>query len=186
MLVDRLPPADDADDVSQEFREKLSDDAGGLVEQLFHQEAQRLFALLRVKGMASDDAEEIVQEAMLALYRRAGDGLAGLRHPKTYLYTIALNLATRYHVVGGRHETRELEPSLFSDNREPSDALPGALVVREALAQIPRRQREVFFLRYIADLSLHETSRILGISEHTTRTHAERAIDALRKVVHRD
>jgi RNA polymerase sigma factor (sigma-70 family) len=54
------------------------------------------------------------------------------------------------------------------------DALLGAL------RRLPRRQREVIVLRYIADLSQHDTATALGCTEGTVSRHAKRGLDALR------
>jgi RNA polymerase sigma factor (sigma-70 family) len=54
------------------------------------------------------------------------------------------------------------------------DALLGAL------RRLPRRQREVVVLRYIADLSQHDTATALGCTEGTVSRHAKRGLDALR------
>jgi RNA polymerase sigma factor (sigma-70 family) len=49
-----------------------------------------------------------------------------------------------------------------------------------ALRTLPRRQREVVALRYLADLSETETAEALGIAPGTVKVHAHRGLAALR------
>jgi RNA polymerase sigma factor (sigma-70 family) len=49
-----------------------------------------------------------------------------------------------------------------------------------ALDRLPRRQREVVVLRYIADLSEAMVAKFLGCSIGTVKTHASRGLAALR------
>ncbi len=49
----------------------------------------------------------------------------------------------------------------------------------EAMRKLPRRQREVVVLRYVADLSEQVTAQQLGCSVGTVKSHAHRALRAL-------
>ena len=49
-----------------------------------------------------------------------------------------------------------------------------------ALRRLPRRQREVVTLRYLADVPEAEVARLLGISAGSVKTHASRGLAALR------
>lgn len=53
--------------------------------------------------------------------------------------------------------------------------------VLDALATLPRRQREVLALRYYLDLPEREIARVLDISPGAVKTHASRAAAALRE-----
>jgi RNA polymerase sigma-70 factor (sigma-E family) len=52
-----------------------------------------------------------------------------------------------------------------------------------ALDGLPRRQRDVVVLRYIADLSEATVASTLGCSVGTVKTHASRGLAALRRVL---
>ncbi len=53
--------------------------------------------------------------------------------------------------------------------------------VIDAMARLPRRQREVLALRYYLDLSEREIAETLGISPGAVKSHASRGADALRR-----
>ncbi len=50
----------------------------------------------------------------------------------------------------------------------------------EAMQAIPRRQRQVVALRYLAGLSEGEVAGSLGISRNSVKKHTGRAVAALR------
>ena len=51
------------------------------------------------------------------------------------------------------------------------------------LRALPHRQREVLVLRYYADLSEAQIAEAMGISTGAVKSHASRAIAALRKTM---
>ncbi len=53
--------------------------------------------------------------------------------------------------------------------------------VRNALARIPPRDRELVALKFHAGLSNGEIARVLGVSESTAGTRLHRAIEKFRK-----
>lgn len=132
--------------------------------------------LLRDRGRA----EEVVQDAYVALHGRWGR----LREPDKALAYL------RRTVVNGCRST--LRHRTVVDRHRPE--LPGvvesaettALVgeqrgrLADALAGLPRRQREVLVLRYYADLSEADIATTLGISRGAVKSHSSRGVAALR------
>lgn len=55
--------------------------------------------------------------------------------------------------------------------------------LRRLLGSLPRRQREVIALRFLADLTEAETAATLGISVGSVKQHAHRALAVLRPQV---
>lgn len=125
-------------------------------------------------------AEEVAQDAyvrMHASWGRLRDQDAAL----AYLRRTVVNLA--HSRLRRRRVAERQPPAWFPD--EPSaeygalDRLDRAAVVA-ALDGLPRRQRETLVLRYWADLSGAEIAALLGISEGAVKSHASRAMAALR------
>ncbi|MCW3814395.1 SigE family RNA polymerase sigma factor [Micromonospora sp. DR5-3] len=62
----------------------------------------------------------------------------------------------------------------------PPDSPEGRLVMLQALAAVPPRQRAVLVLRYWEDLSVDEVAALLGCSPGTVKSQAARGLDTLR------
>ncbi|WBB70777.1 SigE family RNA polymerase sigma factor [Micromonospora sp. WMMD812] len=62
----------------------------------------------------------------------------------------------------------------------PPDSPENRLVLLQALAAVPPRQRAVLVLRYWEDLSVEETAALLGCSPGTVKSQAARGLDTLR------
>jgi RNA polymerase sigma factor (sigma-70 family) len=66
-------------------------------------------------------------------------------------------------------------PSRIHDGRE------GYARMADALAALPRRQREAFTLRIFEELDVATTARVMACSEGSVKTHLSRARDALQR-----
>jgi RNA polymerase sigma factor (sigma-70 family) len=62
-----------------------------------------------------------------------------------------------------------------------ADAAALRLTLAEALARLPRRQREVVALRYLSGLTEAEVAECLQLSTNTVKVHARRGTAALRR-----
>src|SRR6185312_13837971 len=69
-------------------------------------------------------------------------------------------------------------PASAIDESDPADAAVTRLALAQALRRLPRRQRDVVVLRYLADLSEADVADSLGVSAGTVKQHAHRALDA--------
>jgi RNA polymerase sigma factor (sigma-70 family) len=67
------------------------------------------------------------------------------------------------------------DPSRAHDGREAYGRLS------EAMAGLPRRQREAFSLRVLEELDVATTARAMGCSEGSVKTHLSRAREALQR-----
>jgi RNA polymerase sigma factor (sigma-70 family) len=79
----------------------------------------------------------------------------------------------------------QLMPDMPSAEQGAMALLERSAVIA-ALHKLPARQREVLVLRYYADLSEAQIASALGISRGTVKSHAARAMTALREVLERE
>lgn len=128
-------------------------------------------------------AEEIVQDVMLALWRRR-DSLPVEESLKAYLFRATRNRALN-HLRHVRVE-RQGEPYAVGPT-EKAPTAPSLLVeeeidvaVREAIGDLPERCREVFELSRIHGLRYAEIASALGISVKTVEAQMGKALRILR------
>lgn len=124
-----------------------------------------------------EDAEDVTQEVFL----KAGEKfntLLDAEKVKPWLYQIARNACidrTRWYkriLLGSDADPAPLEMN--------SDLLLGKTLL-SAIQMLPRKQRAVFILRMLHDLSTDETARILSIQSGSVKSHLSRALLALQK-----
>jgi RNA polymerase sigma-70 factor (sigma-E family) len=139
--------------------------------------------LVRVAGLILRDvaeAEDVVQDAFVAMHGR----WRRLRDPDRavgYLRQCVVNGCRdrlRHAAVVARHPVHP-EPDRASAEAAVLADLRGA-ALRQAIARLPERQRTALVLRFYADLSEAQIALAMGISAGSVKTHASRALAALR------
>ena len=120
------------------------------------------------------EAEDIAQEALARATLR-WDKLHD--RPEGWVTRVASNLALDRYRRRRRRPPVQTGPLGIVDDRtvERSDLVT-------ALRRLPRRQREVVVLRYLADFSEGDVARAWpGCSVGSVKTHASRGLSALRR-----
>ncbi|GHB58259.1 RNA polymerase sigma24 factor [Streptomyces cirratus] len=151
---------------------------------LYH--AHRL-GMVRLAVLLVDDlatAEDVVQDAFTALYRRHGEQIKGVDNALGYLRTAVVN--TSRSVLRRRRTARAWIPPVTADvpSAEASVVLDEAhREVLAALGRLTPRRRQVLVLRYWAELSEAEIADTLGISRGAVKSNASRALDALERIL---
>lgn len=125
------------------------------------------------------EAEEVAQEALVRAYlrwRRVAP------YAEAWVARVAANLALDRHRRRARQRRHDVQVTTAARSHAPDVAsgLVDRLDLVEGLRRLPRRQREVVALRYLADVSESETARLLGCTTGTVKTHAHRGLAALR------
>jgi RNA polymerase sigma-70 factor (ECF subfamily) len=137
------------------------------------------------------DAEDLAQEVFL----RAYTNLDRLRQPESFrswLFSIAINLMRDFH---RRRRGLGYFKSLSEPNGdsipEPADhnaesALTGVLKqefwreIRKFIKELPKKEREIFTLRFLDQLSIKEIAQVLQRAEGSIKSHLFRAVVKLR------
>jgi RNA polymerase sigma factor (sigma-70 family) len=130
--------------------------------------------LLAARMLRPQDAEDVVQEALLQAFL----GLERLRNPErfgSWLYGITLNIA---RMRLRRRDPLSLDPGLVESTT--SDGETALDAVREALDVLPRREREAVVLHYVEGLAPHEVASLVGERPGTVRVRLHRARRRLR------
>lgn len=128
--------------------------------------APRLYRLaLRLLADAAE-AEDVVQEAMLRLWQIAPRWQSGAAQPGTWVYRVAMNLAT--------DRLRRRRGVALDTVAEPADESPAPFeamleadrtrALEAALAQLPDRQRQAVVLRHLEGLPNPEIADLMGVN----------------------
>jgi RNA polymerase sigma factor (sigma-70 family) len=124
-----------------------------------------------------DDAEDVVQEALLHAYL----GLTQLRDPVRFggwLSAIVVNVA-RMTLRRRRANDRALTRAFVEPAPLATDDGTAALV-RRSIALLPRPEREAILLHYVDGLSCEEIGAVLGRTSGAVRVRLHRARARLR------
>ena len=138
------------------------------------------------------DAEDLAQEVFLRAYA----SLERLRQPerfRSWLFSIALNLVRDFHRRGrGLRLIKSHDASKEAHQPEPVDqnsesALEGVLrhefwrEIKSFTRELPEKEREVFCLRFLDQLSIKEIAQLLDRAEGSIKSHLFRAVAKLRR-----
>jgi RNA polymerase sigma factor (sigma-70 family) len=133
-----------------------------------------------------EDARDITQEALaraFARWSRVGP------YDEAWITRVATNLAL--DLARSRARARRRGGSRLASASPASGSLDPAAVVAQrrelvaVLSRLPRRQRQVVALRFLADRPEAEVAAALGCSLGTVKQHASRGLAALRTALDR-
>ena len=158
-------------------------DARQQVSALYEEHA---LALLKLAVLMTGDqpaAEDIVQDAFLALYRR-WPSLRDTGSAVGYLRATVLNGCRMIHRVRRRRQAVVLDPPAPADSAE-AEALIGEAhrEVLAALRGLPPRQRAAVVLRYHLDMTEQQAAEAMGVSRGTVKSATSRGIAALARLL---
>ncbi len=149
---------------------------------------KRLMKLLRGHGRSEEEAEDLIQEALLRLHEYCVQKKQEVRDEEAFLLRTVHNLHIDQHRRDRRHlyvnsPVEELEASrpLADPAPAPDEVFAAQQRLREisdALEAISTRTREVFFA-HRAGYGQAEIAAYHGISESAVEKHIARAVDAL-------
>ena len=129
------------------------------------------YRLLGERAPAQDAAQEALARAFAAWRRVNG-------HAEAWVSRVVTNLALDTLRRRGRRAPFAPAQAVSVDTTAAE-----RLDLRRALAELPRRQREVVVLRYLADLPEATVTELLGCSVGTVKQHAHRGLEHLRQAL---
>jgi RNA polymerase sigma factor (sigma-70 family) len=139
----------------------------------------RLVGALRLQLGQHQLAQEIAQEALARTWER-WDSVSSMDRPEAWTFKVAFNLAAserRRRFAGVRAWRRHGNPlpeEPLTDDR---------LVLADALAALPARQREAVILRYYAQYSTEEAALVMGCAKGTVKALCSQGLARLRDLL---
>ena len=187
-------------DADVKLIERLRAQDASVLEILMEQYGPRLYRVAFGITRSHGDAEEVVQDVFLTLFRKI-DSVEGRAALGTWLYRVATNTA----LLRRRGKRIELEVSLedqlptFREDRHRAGERSFLLadwsgsaedgvqsdetraLVRRAIDMLPPHYRAVVMLRDVEELSNEETAEILAEAVSSVKSRLHRARMALRE-----
>ncbi|GAA4926772.1 RNA polymerase sigma-70 factor (ECF subfamily) [Actinomycetospora succinea] len=136
-------------------------------------------------GVAADDvAQEVCLAVLKSLPTYTDQGKPFL----AFVYGIAAHKVVDAHRHAGRDRSEPTDdvPEGFTDAVGPEQAaleMSASAEMRELLAQLPAKQREILVLRVVVGLSAEETALAVGSTPGAVRVAQHRAVAKLRGVM---
>lgn len=129
-------------------------------------------------------AEELAQEALARAWARWAR-IRRLDRPDAWAFRVAFNLA-RSHWRRRGAERRASERARNWRSEPSGTDTASVLVVREAVAALPERQRRALVCRYYVQFTVAETAEVMACAEGTVKSLTHRALASLRERVEID
>lgn len=161
-------------------------------EQLYDRMAPRLFGLLRQMLHDEREAEDVLQDGFVLLWERAST--FDPDRSKAFTWAVMLfrhKAIDRMRMLGRRNrlvdsailEQTTLASSVHASTVDGVLAAERGMVVREALNELPKEQRQLIEFAFLKGLTHHVISESLGIPLGTVKTNIRRGLLRLRDLL---
>lgn len=140
-----------------------------------------------------EDADDVVQNTFLKAWRSI-DCFEGSARLSTWLYRIAYNESMT--LLSQRKETLSIDEG--TDNEEDSggcamqlesdeyvDGDKAQMILQEAIAQLPAKQKAVFTMKYFNDMKYEDISEVTGTTIGALKASYHLAVEKITKYVRR-
>ena len=159
---------------------------------------RRAFRMAQVALRDSDDALDVVQDAMIKLTRNYASRPSAEWRPLFYrilengIRDLQRRRSVRNRIMtwlpGAKEDPENEAQDPLENVADAATPIPEALMQDQAMQQLeislralPARQREAFMLRNFEGMDVAETASAMGCSEGSVKTHYSRAVHALRE-----
>jgi RNA polymerase sigma factor (sigma-70 family) len=148
-------------------------------EEFFEAERGKLFGAVYLMTGSVDEAEEIVQDAFLAVWER-WDRVRRMERSTGYLYRTAMNRfrSRRRHLACAARRGLPFRPA-----EDPYEAVDLHDEVVRAIRGLSPRQRVALVLTELLDRDSDEAADLLGVRPSTVRNLAAQARASLRRAM---
>ena len=147
----------------------------------------RIKSYLVRRGCDVETAEEVVQEVMVTLWRRADQFDPTQANASTWIFTIARNKRIDFLRRDRRPELDPDDPALVPSSEEPADRVvevaQDSVRIRAAIENLPQDQRHLLELAYFEDKSHSVIAEEQGLPLGTVKSRIRLAMGRMRKLL---
>lgn len=159
---------------------------------LYDHYAPRLNGYLIKKGASPALAEELSQEALLAVWKKASSYQANIASPNTWIFTIARNLFIDYYRRKSSKDMETLEQyhleDFYQDDCDNESEITISAMnrdvtgqhIRDALRDLPFLQAQIVFKSYYEGKSHTAISNDMDLALGTVKSNLRLAFQKLR------
>ena len=149
----------------------------------------RIKSFLIGKGMEDAVAEELSQEIMLIVWRKADSYKPEKAAASTWLFTIARNRRIDYLRGNSRVEVELDDEMLEVDSSEPTqedkvDLSQQSVILERAMNKLPQEQRQVLHLSYFRGQSHGAIADWLNLPIGTVKSRIRLAMQSIRSEIY--
>jgi RNA polymerase sigma-70 factor (ECF subfamily) len=174
-VVQHNPEADDIELV----RQAAAGDARSF-HALVDRHAQRLFRLAASLVGNSADAEDVLQETFIGVFR----GLRSFQERssvRTWLTRILVTQAARWHRDRRRSRSQPMDDSIPASAAGPNSGPDAVIDIEAAMQRLSPEHRQVLALREFEQMSYDEIAEVLGVPRGTIESRLHRARSEMRE-----
>ena len=154
-------------------------------EQVYYRWNKQVYAFMLKTTRSMSDAEDIVQEVFIRLWKMRNN-IDPQKSIQSLIFTIARRIAVDLYRQNGKFAETLANESGEESGRSPQEILEEQemdLLLGIAIENMPEKQRKVFSLYYVQDLSAREIALQLGLSYDNVRKHIYNGKQQLREMV---
>lgn len=179
--VNEAPKSDRMAWVRQMYAIRDAQDRAAFAE-IFAHFAPRVKGFLMKSGASADLAEDVTQEVMATLWRKAHMFDPAKASVSTWIFTIARNRRIDVLRKQRRPEPEDLPwgPEAEPDQEEVLAHQQDCEQLGEALASLPDKQKDLIIRAYYGDLTHSEIAEDTGLPLGTIKSRIRLALDRLR------
>jgi len=164
-------------------------------EELISRYSTKAFSLATRLTGSKEDAEEVLQDAFVTVYRKIG-GFEGKSQFSSWFYRVTVNAAlmklrkrrqtpaVSLEDIFEQTQTKDIPAQIGSHERDGDSATLRSEVsaaLDKAVLSLPEEYRPVFILRDVDGLSSQEVSDVLGLTIPAVKSRLHRARMMLRR-----
>lgn len=150
------------------------------LERLYHATRDAVFGFALSILKNPHDAEDVLQDTYVTLWRAAGT-YESRGKPMAWILTVTRSLCLQR--LRQQQRQADLPPEEWEPWLQAKEGLAAedAIVLRECLAQLGDRERQIVVLHAVAGLKHREIAALLDIPLSTALSHYHRGLKKLRK-----